>query len=101
VEIFCVKTENFLNIFLCFAAFLANFRLLVFADSYQEQGETLPKFTHTTSPRGSTSWVMNPFPFLLIYCISLLLFQLICFILYKHFFISCPTCLQGKGVWLI
>jgi len=112
---------------LCFAAFSVSFCLLVFADSDQGQGEMLPKFTLTTSPRGSIGWVTNPLLPLLVYFNYLFLFQHFCIIQYKYyiaytlgvwlakptpqyrwaslgllsssFFLFCPTCPQDKVVW--
>jgi hypothetical protein len=57
VEIFCVKAENFFNVCVSFSAFPASFCLLVFAETYQQQGETLPKFILKASPRPILSWV--------------------------------------------
>ena len=51
VEIFCVKAENFFNVCWYFSAFPASFCLLVFAGTYQQQGETLPNFIHEASSR--------------------------------------------------
>jgi hypothetical protein len=57
VKIFCVKAENFFNVCWSFTAFPASFCLLVFAGTYQQQGETLPKFILKASSRHIFNWV--------------------------------------------
>jgi hypothetical protein len=57
VEIFCVRAENFFNILLCFSAFPASFCLLVFAETYQQQGEALPKFVLKAASKHIFNWV--------------------------------------------
>jgi hypothetical protein len=57
VEIFCVKTKSFFNVCVSFTTFPASFCLLVFAGTYQQQGETLPKSTLKASPRPIFGWV--------------------------------------------
>jgi hypothetical protein len=80
VEIFCVKAENFFNIWVCFSAFPASFCLLVFAETYQQQGETLPKFVLKAASRHILTWVTIFQPFLVYICI----FQAISLIFLVH-----------------
>jgi hypothetical protein len=60
----CKNRKKF-DICVCFAAFPASFCLLVFAGSYQKQGETLPKSIYKTSPKISFGWVTISSLFLL------------------------------------
>jgi hypothetical protein len=50
-EKFLRKKHKFFLTLLCFAAFPASICLLVFAGSYQKQGDMLLKSTHTTPQR--------------------------------------------------
>jgi hypothetical protein len=50
-EKFLRKKQKFFLTLLCFAAFPASICLLVFAGSYQKQGDMLLKSTHTTPQR--------------------------------------------------
>jgi hypothetical protein len=66
-EKFMPKKQKKFITFLCCAAFPASICLLVFADSYQEQGDMLLEFTHTTLQRASFEWVTNFLSFPLIF----------------------------------